>query len=474
MKRPLTIALIIALLLPVKFSALGQNSSINYDLSSYQLPELKRHQLEVHFDFDQNRSYQNYRTNSDTLHTHSTDLSLNLNPIYIYYLNTKRLQFESYTSFNPFDFSYSRRYEESIKTKEQTFDSYLIHNGNYRFYLRGKFFVEADITSEIEMNLDNNKETENRVNSYSSYANIPLKVGVGRIERVEDARLAVYMLDDLKKHNRLDKEPTQEEITALAQFLSKLQNERFFDTREKKIWALQQIDSFMLANNLVKQNDVLSIALINDNWDYADGPVRESGFRISGGIINGYSKNNYSYKFDNSDNNYKPKNFQYNIRLTAEVDYEKPINLYWQFSLKDQLEAGPYFSFSNSDQYDNDVKTKSRTVRFTNYFFSGVGYYPTSRTEITMGLDLSTSYSKYNDLSEDALSESDESNNFNFSGGLSLEGYYYFSRQLQLNLNSGFTHNFTNQIFENTPEDDKYRHNSGGFYFKLGFTYKIL
>ena len=55
-------------------------------------------------------------------------------------------------------------------------------------------------------------------NSY--YANIPMSVGKGRIEQVEDARQAIYILENLDKQGVLNRKLTTEEIHAFAQTIS--------------------------------------------------------------------------------------------------------------------------------------------------------------------------------------------------------------------------------------------------------------
>jgi hypothetical protein len=451
-------------------SLFGQKSTINYDLSSYKLPELKRHELEIKLDLNQNRSYSNDNTASYSSYSKCTSINFNFNPTYYYYLNTKRLQFESTSSIGPFSFRYYKNTNSGSESREINFT--IVHYGDYRFYLKNKLFVEFDLNSGINVDQYYNKTNEEKNYDGSSTLTIPIKIGVGRIERVEDARLAVYILDDLKKNDKLGKEPSQDEITEFAQFLSKLQNERFFDSREKKIWALQQIDSFMVANNLLKQEDVLSISLINDNWDNADGPHRETGFRFSAGIFNGYSNSISSDKYEISDNDIKQNRFTYRTGITGEIVYEKPVNLYWQFSINDRIYVGPYFVTGTTTQNNNDYKGSETTLYANNYFNSGLGYYPNSRTALLLNMNLSIYYYKTKDTSEDALPASDEDKSFNFSPGISLTGSYYFSRQLQLTINTGFSHSYYRYDYELGDVVNKY--NNGNVYFTLGLNYKIL
>lgn len=463
-----------ALLLQNGLPLFSQKSLVDYDLSLYKLPELKRHSLEISFDFNQNQSYHNNKSNYDTSYSSYAELFFNFNPTYIYYLNTKRLQIESFTNFQPLDFSYSRNYEENFKSKQWIFNPSFAHNGEYRFYLKNNFFIEVDVNSGIEFAQNVNKEEEVTNTEFNNYTTIPILVGFGRIERVEDARLAVYILNDLKKHNRFDREISEEEITFFAQFLSKLLNERFFDYREKKIWAIQQIDSFMIANNLLKQSDALSTALINDNWDFADGPSRKSGFSIAGGISNGYSIISNETKYDDSDNDYLSNRVNYDLYLIGKITYEKPINLYWQFFIRDEINIGPSFQNSNTEQFGTEIESKYSSINIMNGLNTGFGYYPNSRTNINLNANLSTRYIHEKNNSENALSDNDDSDLLSYSVGIQLTGNYYFSRQLSLTINTGYNHSYSKIDYEMPIENRFYEYNNGGVYFRLGFLYKIF
>jgi hypothetical protein len=482
MKKYGFIAAAILLLLGNNLFLFGQKSTINYDLSTYSLPDLQRKTLEFQINLDQNRNYDNQRSDFDTSHSHTSNFSTDFNPSFSYYLNSKKAQFESYGSFNPVAFDYSKSYSEINKSVSQYYSPYLYYMGSYRYYLNRKFFLETDVNAGLYYNTQKNinqmtdPEEESKHSSMNSYISVPILAGWGRIERVEDARLAVYILDDLKKHNRLDKEVSQDEITNFAQFLSKLQNERFFDSRDKKIWEIQQIDSFMVANNLVTENDAVFFTLINDNWDYSSGPVRESGFRVSGGIQNGYSNfiSEYTYS-DTLMNNDKSTESVYNIQLLAKLVYEKPLNLYWQLFINDEFETGPTFNNNKSKQSGSDeIKIKYKDFNINNIINAGLGYFPNSRTDMSISFNLKNEYYHRTNTSENANEEYDEGFTNNFSTGLKLTGNYYFSSQLRMNLDAGFNHDFTKHEYEQPIENEIYRNNSGRLYFNLGVIYKII
>ena len=91
-----------------------------------------------------------------------------------------------------------------------------VHTDN-RFYNRKKMFVETDLDlngSYGHYLYDNSAEEESlpyyykqTTNQYSITGGLPLLVGIGRIEDVQDARLAVYILDDLKASGDIKRTP---------------------------------------------------------------------------------------------------------------------------------------------------------------------------------------------------------------------------------------------------------------------------
>jgi hypothetical protein len=253
-----------------------------------------------------------------------------------------------------------------------------------------------------------------------------------------------------------------------------LMNKRFFDSREKKIWALQQIDSFLIANQLVNQTNALTLSLINDNWSFANLPSRESGFRFSGGISNGYSLRNYKHDYIDVTNDYERSAVTYNLHLLTNIKYEKPINLFWQFSINDRLEGGPAFESDQTIQNEDEANTHRQSLYILNSFSTELGYYPNSRTFVTLGLNLSSGFFSTKNKSEYVNPDANESNNFKLSTGLRLTGIYYFSRQLQLNLNAGLNHQFIKYEQEYPIENQISQNNSGNYFFNLGLTYKIF
>jgi hypothetical protein len=158
-----------------------------------------------------------------------------------------------------------------------------------RIYYRNQYFFEPDVSlSEhfFARNLDDDLLYLNQKSHGNNFEiEVPLLIGKGRIEQVQDARLAIYILDELQKKGRIARIPGEKDILAFASLISGIKNERFFDSRICKIAEIEKVDSFLQANALITVSDAAYFTTVNYNWDFSSGPVRKSGKRISAGIV---------------------------------------------------------------------------------------------------------------------------------------------------------------------------------------------
>jgi len=120
---------------------------------------------------------------------------------------------------------------------------------------------------------ENSTAVENNIRESVTRLSAPVSAGYGRIEPVEDLRLALYILEELQKAGKITDVPPEEVIIEMAREISKIKKKRFFDTRIRKIEELHVIDSFLVENNIISSNDINYFAVLNDQWDYAAGPA---------------------------------------------------------------------------------------------------------------------------------------------------------------------------------------------------------
>jgi hypothetical protein len=370
-----------------------------------------------------------------------------------------------------------------------------------RFYNNRKMFFETDFN--LVGNYNHNK-TLNSAESeaeyfiykdigynYSLSAELPLLAGIGRIEQVQDARLAVYILDDLMASGDLKRVATNDEINSLAEFITNLKNQRYFDTRLEKISQVTAIDSFLTVKGLKSQSIASYYTLIYDNWDYADGPVRATGGRFSFGLApsigtdNSYSETFQRDSTDTEDMLYtsygsESNTNEWDLAFLAGYVFEKPSSLYWQHTFK----ADAAYLLHNQDEKfrnfndDNDYykfTTKTDSPELALGVSYKIGYYPNSRTSITLKGTSAYDQTWGNSEQDNGDEIKTDLGQKQLDSGIDLYCSYYLSPQLRLTISAGsdYTWSLDNKAHPDDTLGDSLEHNLHN-YISAGLVYKIF
>jgi hypothetical protein len=405
------------------FYAQSQAQIKDFDLSKYKLPYLKRQSLDFNFNANSNIQHDNNDYLGPSNIRNTSNFNGNLSGTYTLFYNSPNYQGTQTMSLSS---TGGDNYSKDYNNNEQNALNLSILpniNSENRFYFNNLKFIESDVTETFNYyrnkSNDINKDSIYRSSNSNNDLSLDFKAGFGRIEPIEDARLAVYILDELSKTQKLEHNPSDEEILAFSKLISEVKNKRFFDARLRKIWELTQVDSFLRASNLIKGNDIRSFTIINDNWDYSSGPQRSSGWRYAIGI---------GPRFINSSNTgpYNVQSYLNNSNLFqgiffGEFIYEKPISLYWQNSFN--VNIGYTYQKSKNN---NSINEFSRMLNTRATW--GPGYYPNSRTYINFNIGGYLSYDTQTKYT-------------NFQIGPGVKGYYYFSPQLRLAFHDNLTYN---------------------------------
>jgi len=446
----------------------------NFDLTQYKLPDIKTSRLDINANLNNE-----YNKETSTLTSpFQTDERNNITSgfvdiTYNKFRNSTKYQ-GTLTINGGIDPNINKTVDGESITKDVLINSSTYVYSENRFYLDGLKFIEVDpyasFNSRIKRERDNESTPDltSKQSSNSIHISLPFAFGYGRIEPVEDARLAVYILDELTKAGRITGIQSDDRIIEMAGEISKIKNKRFFDSRIKKISELQVIDSFLVANNMVSVNDINYFSILNDNWDYSSGPQRESGLMASIGIDNdvvmGKNMLDMAGPIEISE---AESSREYMVGGFLNFSYAKPINLYWQTSAYIQ----PYYNFS----FYRDPKDLSSDL--TNYNQKALGgnlggsiqYLPNSRTSFKytinggvsnvnneMGIEDPDTYSKYKRLSANQI----------------IDIYYYVSPRLRVQLNSVISINrmrYLTGYISNPATEDYYRH-----YFDSNLSVKLI
>jgi hypothetical protein len=225
---------------------------------------------------------------------------------------------------------------------------------------------------------------------------------------------------------------TDADIMEFAKLISELKNRRTFDFRKRRIAELEALDSFLVSNDYLQDDDIRYFTTLYDFWAYGSRQIRKSGTRFSAGVIAGldYRYNNYlNSRGPDRESEYGFTTFP--LSGGVELRHEKPISLAWQNSILINafygVVEGDLSDKTNSD--DVTLKLPHLKVGFSN----NIGYYPNTRTDINFTYSF-----QYVKLFDEGNVEKKiigiGSKGFKASTDLAIN--YYISPRFRLNLTS--------------------------------------
>lgn len=422
-------------------SALGQEAYKNYDIGRYRLPDITRNKLD--FSLKSNGEFHDY-TQSSSINS----IDGNFGVTFDRYRNARTFRGTQVASFN-FSGSHDKN-NDGVKTGSYTVG--LSYSNSSRFYgddYEGLFFETGGraLFSYYRYKYSGTAAYhQTKTKSGDIVLALPLRMGKGRIERVEDARQAIYILENLAKRKVLSRELTGEEIDAFARLISTMKNKRFFDARLQMIDEVTAVDSFLVASGALASGGAAYFTTLYDYWMYGDLFERKSGTEISGGVTPsfGYSRYESPILFDSGIVDlYESRRRMPSISADVRFDFERPLNLYWQNSAWVSL-SGKYLleKYWEKDQGDirSDRKEKNYQARLAGRY--AFGYYPNSRTNINLGIEETLGWDKYDYLADDGSFLS-------VNTSLALDLYYYFSPQFRLAVNGLLVHYYEDRANSN-------------------------
>lgn len=469
------------MLITAAFSALSAQAQYEtFRLSDYKNPDYLYQSLMLNFAFNNELNFFNNSYLSD-MNYNDFSLGLNVGGDYLRFSNSLKRQSDLRISLNT-----GINYSSSGNTNSEPVQEYksndVMHAEQLRIDLAERFYNQKRNYFEVNMKLNSNydansRDTENETDTtrYSSEYNrknfrnsvsASLLVGKGRIEQVQDARLALYLLDDLHRLNRDKRVATDEEVIELAKLITTLKNKRFFDDRLRKIAEITAIDSFMQKKGIAGVKDAGYFTSLNDNWIYANNPARYSGYRAFTGVEANLLFTNINTQteiLEPSLKHIKSINTETKTGLffVAGIRSEKPLNISWQKSVGIKGRLGMKQEFNSLEEFETAV-TDTTTKIYRESIPSigiqadwGYGFYPNSRTWLEFDWSLVGEMNKRKEgTSKD--DKTDLRNDIYLYTGPDLSAYYYISEKirLSLNFNGRFSLNDTEYTGYNIPDDE--------------------
>ena len=297
---------------------------------------------------------------------------------------------------NPYG-NFEKRTINGKLVKRNNLRSYFSWDQNDRFYKKNKWFFEIGNTLSNELSSQKNSDTVNNLNSSDIKVNntVTLGIGKGRIERVQDAQVALYIINDLKAQGFLNAEPDRATVEKLARLITDINTKRVFDFRRRRIYELTRLDSFLRSSGLVTQTDIRHFTTVNDNWSLAFNPYRLSGSNWYVQLKPGADYTRRKYNEKTTANNYASTSDNFSFSLSPVAGYEKyvPLNLKWQLNMGISF---AYQIIKNNSHYKN-VFNGVESSNYNDYYddlwtlngFYSVGFFPNNRTQLAATLNLS-------------------------------------------------------------------------------------
>jgi hypothetical protein len=476
---PLTCVLVSFAMFTSKIST-AQTST--FKLSDYKNPDYLYQTLDLNFGLNSGFTFNNFAYSVENSKNSNSSFSLNsgVGAVYSFYKNSSKTQAEKHISFDAgiglSSITIKRENDDSdYKSGSFSHAENLYILGLKRLYNEKKQYFEVNGTlSAVNGGFSIHSEALNSgTNDFeekSSYKNLDLNlagaflVGTGRIEQVQDARIAMFIIEDLQKLNRAKKVATDDDVIALAREITLLKYKRFFDNRLRKIAEITAIDAFLQKNGIAGTTDAAYFTSLNDNWDFSNNPIRNSGKRLFTGL-----EANYGSQYKNTLNEFlvpanEPREYQLNqanggFYLVAGYSHEKPKSLTWQNSTSVKVGVGMQSGVETEKEPDIADETKyylwtMPTAKLTADY--GFGYYPNSRTWLTFKWWLLIGWDKEMD-GDTKDNKEDLQNIFYTYTGPQFNAYFYLSEKLRLSLTFNGEFRFDNTIYtyevtEGNPE----------------------
>ncbi len=426
------VASILLFIFLVSFISVHNTNAQQYDYSRFRFPDVKVKGLNGTANLYGNLF--NYNNEQMDLKTNQFNYSINGN--YFLFTNnidqqkTERIYFYHSLDFNKnFPNLIINNQNRTIKSrnvqlsisKQQVNRKYSNTDGAL-FGIQNRFF-EFDHNIELDYNnrYTKNELDENKQNSIGVFATLPVKIGYGRIEPMNDLFLAQFLMDDLLQAGLITTDFAEDQLFELAQLMSSVRNQRVFDYRRANIYQLTEISGWMEKNN-IPQN-IQSFTVLTDNWQFAFENTRNHGKRLSLGLIPGID-----YLQINDINSGDSRETNYGIGLQSEYNNAIAVSQFVQRDLFFGL--AQYFQNDKNVEYSNITNLKA-AIRY--------GYHPNSRSTYAITPSIDYNLFDYKDSAVDL--------NLNFSANYFINNRARINGSFSIGYNASETDTFLNQRF---------------------------
>ena len=470
------------------FPLFSQTNIKNYPLKDFIAPEIEYRRMDLGTGFNSNGG------NNFDDKTGNNQTSLNFYLYYYEYLNLKNVQRTEVSSFHT-DYASGRRKKDSIKNTGYNLNTSLWYATQTRLYRKNNRFWGIHGNLNYTISTQRSKETSEERKKYLSqnFQITPyLSYGKGRIQPIESARQAMDILLSLQKYGRLAKTPGKTMIDSLARVANRIRYKRFFDSRFKRIYQLEELDKALQNMGLVDTADMVYFANLSDIWNYALSFKRGTGIRYEGGLIPRVFSRIYKAEDPNIPEEDKKQTMTYGAFGFFSFNRMRPISYAWQSDLMIDLTVGYDFSKTKNENNENNEVTKEDHSYFRSMLNASwqFGYFPNTRTFAGITPYAALTYKI----------EKDADKTFGMNTGFQISSYYYLSPRLRMSFNArifyvkSFDQNIptpfwntvsysstNNNLMRSTNDNvpfpvnvDTYESNAINYYFRFSLSYALF
>lgn len=456
--RKLSISSFVLCFFLISLSSLLQAQVVKYDLNKYYTPDIVRNSLDVNLMSTGNLSNSKV-TNDISTNTldslKSTRFNAAFNGAFGSFKSTRKLernlrvdlqmagQYQRETQVSSSSGNnINQRLENNYKNGS------VILNYEQRFYGQNKNFKVVGFDGEFSAHnqvVSNSNFVQKNLDDIYSTSVLPfIGMGSGRLEYVQDARQAVYILDALSQKKVLARELTDDDIFAFSQLISSVKNKRFLDARLRKIAEITAIDSFLMKNNYLSSTGATYFTTLNDFWDNGANFQRVSGKRIETRLIPFYHQRNASHNFDYLNSHFEQFNRDHDFggRLTVNYQYAKQLNLNWENRTNLSFQ-GIYTNLVSNTTLNSTVnpEVNNNNVELSLIGSYNLGYYPTSRTYLNAAIS-----QNFSEIQLNPFTSVGGSKGFGSVSSFYFSAYYYISQHLNLSANLRLNYSYLDNI----------------------------
>ena len=280
----------------------------------------------------------------------------------------------------------------SFSKVRNNFQNFINSNESFRKYNNKNNFFEYGYSG----NLNYNKRTKLNPSEYASAnVRVPVKIGHGRIDVLNEVMLSEYIIDDLRNEGLIQDTIGQEILFSFAKEIGQLNFTRILDSRNFRLQVVRGLSEWIKNNLPVKEGSEIEMtAILLDNYLSALTGFRTSGNRVAIGLSPAAY---YNADFEG----FKSSSIYYGGDLIFEYTIQKPISRYLQSNFYGVMNLG----ISKSDDYF--MGSSISPSKYINPYAAisyRLGYFPNSRTAINITATIDYNY--YKDFND---------NEFNFS-----------------------------------------------------------